>query len=115
MVVNPSGGSVSPLQSPGHLGIDGPCASKVRYPGAAVGAASVAEDCYERVAGVAGLRPPLRSPSPCLNLDTLSSDESAGPGDVSAESAHPICISDVSSHSGDPDQVLSDLPPEFWG
>ena len=29
-------------------------------------------------------------------------------------SAHPICISDVSSHSGDPDQVLSDddLPPE---
>ena len=33
------------------------------------------------------------------------------PGDVPA---HPICISDVSSHSGDPDQVLSDddLPPE---
>ena len=36
---------------------------------------------------------PLRSPSPCLNLDTLSSDGSAGPGDVSG---HPICISDVS-------------------
>ena len=54
---------------------------------------------------------PLKSPSLCLNLDTLSSDGSAGPGDVSA---HPICISDVSSHSGDPDQVLShdDLPPE---
>ena len=54
---------------------------------------------------------PLRSPSPCLNLDTLSSDESAGPGDVPA---HPICMSDVSSLSGDPDQVLSDddVPPE---
>ena len=48
------------------------------------------------------LRAPLRSPSPCLSL---------GPGDVSY---HPICISDVSCHSGDPDQVLSedDLPPE---
>ena len=66
------------------------------------------------------LRAPLRSPSPCLNLDTLSSDGSAGPGDVAD---YPICISDVSSHSGDPDQVLSeydfpmevrvvDLPPE---
>ena len=54
---------------------------------------------------------PLRSPSLCLSLDTLSSDGSEGPGDVSA---HYICISDVSSHSGDPDQVLSDddLPPE---
>ena len=54
---------------------------------------------------------PLRSPSLFLSLDTLSSAESAGPGDVSA---HPICISDMSSHSGDPDQVLSDddLPPE---
>ena len=52
---------------------------------------------------------PLTSPSLCLNLDTLSSDESAGPGNVSA---HPICISDVSSHSSDLDQVLSgeDLP-----
>ena len=41
----------------------------------------------------------------------LSSHRSAGLGDVSA---HPICISDVSSNSGDPDQVLSDddLPPE---
>ena len=57
------------------------------------------------------LRVPLRSPSPCLNLDTLSSDGLAGPGDVSD---HPICISYVSCHSGDPDQVLSedDLPPE---
>ena len=57
------------------------------------------------------LRAPLRSPSPCLNLDALSSDGSAGPGDVSD---HPICISDVSHHSGDPDQVLSEdeLPPE---
>ena len=54
---------------------------------------------------------PLRSPSLCLHLDTLSSDGSAGPGDVSA---HPICISDVSSHFSDPDQVLSDddLPPD---
>ena len=59
------------------------------------------------------LRGPLRSPAPCLNLDTRSSDESAWSGDVSA---HPICISDVSSHSGDPDQALSDddLPPEVW-
>ena len=32
-------------------------------------------------------------------------DGSAGPGDVSD---HPICISDVFSHSGDPDQVLSE-------
>ena len=57
------------------------------------------------------LRAPLRSPSPCLNLDTLSSDGSAGPGDVSD---HPICISDGSSHSGNPDQDLSDddLPLE---
>ena len=38
-------------------------------------------------------------------MDTLSSGGSAGPGDVSA---HPICISDESSHSGDPDRVLSD-------
>ena len=42
-------------------------------------------------------------------MATLPSDGSAGPGDVSA---HPICISDVSSHSGDLDQVLygDDLP-----
>ena len=54
---------------------------------------------------------PLRTPSLCLSLNTLSSDGSVGQGDVSA---HPICISDVSSHSGDPDQILSDddLPPE---
>ena len=38
-----------------------------------------------------------------LILDTLSSDGSADPGDVSA---HPICISDVSIQSGDLDQVL---------
>ena len=52
---------------------------------------------------------PLTSPSLCLNLNTLSSDGSAGPGDISA---HPICISDVSSHSSDLDQVLpgDDLP-----
>ena len=48
---------------------------------------------------------PLRSPSPCLNLDALSSDESAGPGDISAV---PICISDDSSTPVNPDQVLSD-------
>ena len=54
---------------------------------------------------------PLRSPSLCLNLDTLSSDGSVGPGDISTV---PICISDQSSHSGDPDQVLfdDDLPPD---
>ena len=51
----------------------------------------------------------LTSPSLCLNLDTWYSDGSAGPEDVSAAgpedvSAHSICISDVSSHSGDPDQ-----------
>ena len=41
---------------------------------------------------------------------SLSSDGSAGPGNVSA---HPICISDVSIQSGDLDQDLSgnDLPP----
>ena len=51
------------------------------------------------------------SPASLPPLGTLSSDGLAGPGDVSA---HPISISDVSSHSGDPDQVLSDddLPPE---
>ena len=48
---------------------------------------------------------PLRSPSPCLNLDALSLDESAGPGDVSAV---PICISDTSSSPRNLDQVLSD-------
>ena len=54
---------------------------------------------------------PLRSPSLCLNLDTLSSDGSVGPGDISTV---PICISDESGHSDDPDQVLSvsDLPPD---
>ena len=51
------------------------------------------------------LRAPLRSPSACLNLDILSLDESAGPGDVSDV---PICISDASSPPGNPDQVLSD-------
>ena len=52
----------------------------------------------------------LTSPSLCLNLDTLSSDGSAGPGDVSS---HPICISEVSTQSGDRDQELSgdDAPP----
>ena len=52
---------------------------------------------------------PLTSPSLCLNLNTLSSGGSSGPGDISA---HPICISDVSSHSSDLDQILSgdDLP-----
>ena len=44
------------------------------------------------------------SPSVCLNLDTLSSDGSAGPGDVSS---HPITISDVWTKSGDRDQELS--------
>ena len=55
----------------------------------------------------------LTLPSLCLNLDTLSSDGSAGPGDVSA---HPICISDVSIQSGDLDQVLSgdDLPSSVY-
>ena len=53
---------------------------------------------------------PLRSPSPCLSLDALSSDESVGPGDVSAV---PICLSDNSSSPVNPGQVLSDddLPP----
>ena len=75
-----------------------------------VGATSVAVDYYEGGAGVAGRQlegTPLRSPSPCPNLDTMSSDGSAGLGDVSD---HPICITDVSN----PDQVLSedDMPPE---
>ena len=48
---------------------------------------------------------PLRSPSPCLYLDALSSDESAGPGDISAV---PICILDASSSPVNPEQVLSD-------
>ena len=47
---------------------------------------------------------PPRLPSPCLDLDALSSDESAGPGDRSI----PICISDSSSTPVNPDQVLSD-------
>ena len=38
-------------------------------------------------------------------LHALSSDESAGPGDVSAT---PICISDASSSPVNPEQVLSD-------
>ena len=48
---------------------------------------------------------PLKSPSPYLNLDALSSDESAGPGDISAV---PICILDASSSPVNPEQVLSD-------
>ena len=53
---------------------------------------------------------PLRSPSPCLNLDALSSDESVGSSDVSAV---PICLSDDASSPVNPEQVLSDddLPP----
>ena len=47
----------------------------------------------------------LSSPSVCLNLDTLSSDGSAGPGDVSS---HPISISDVLTQFGDRDQEPSD-------
>ena len=39
----------------------------------------------------------LSSPSVCLNLDTLSSDGEAGPGDVSY---YPISISDESTQSG---------------
>ena len=46
---------------------------------------------------------PLRSPSPCLNLDALSSDESTGPVYVSA-----VPISDNSSTPVNPNQVLSD-------
>ena len=46
----------------------------------------------------------LTSPSVCLNLDTLSSDGSECPGEVSS---HPISISDVSTQSGDRDQELS--------
>ena len=50
------------------------------------------------------LRAPLRSPSRCLNLDILSSDESAGLGvpDV------PICISDTSNTPSNLNQILSD-------
>ena len=51
------------------------------------------------------LTPSLRPPSPCLNLDALSSDESTGPGDISAV---PISILDDSSTPFNPDQVLSD-------
>ena len=50
----------------------------------------------------------IRSPSPCLNLDALSSDESdetAGPGD---DSAVPICISDDCGTPVNADKVLSD-------
>ena len=46
-----------------------------------------------------------RSPSPCLYLDALCSEESTGPGDVSAV---PICISDDSGTHVNLDQVLSD-------
>ena len=49
-----------------------------------------------------------RSPSPCLNLDALTSDEddeSAGPGDISAA---PICVSDDCHTPVNTDQVLSD-------
>ena len=42
---------------------------------------------------------------PPLYLDALSSDESAGPGEISAA---PICILDDSSTHVNPDQVLSD-------
>ena len=51
----------------------------------------------------------IRSPSPYMNLDALSSDESdeaAGLGDVSAA---PICISDDCSTPVNPEEVLSDV------
>ena len=54
---------------------------------------------------LARLMEPPRSPSPCLNLDALSSDESAGPGDISAV---PICISDDTGTPVNPDRVGSD-------
>ena len=53
----------------------------------------------------ARLMEPPRSPSPCLNLDALSSDESTAPGDISEV---PICISDDSGTPVNPDQVGSD-------
>ena len=46
-----------------------------------------------------------RSPSPCLNLDALSSEESTGSGDASAV---PICISVDSGTHVNPNQVLLD-------
>ena len=59
----------------------------------------------------------IRSPSPCLNLDALSSDEddeTAGPGDISAA---PICVLDDCLTPVNTDQVLSDedLPAAAGG
>ena len=51
----------------------------------------------------------IRSPSPCMNLDALSSDESdevAGLGDVPSA---PICISDDCGTPVNPVEVLSDV------
>ena len=51
----------------------------------------------------------ITSPSPCMNLDVLSSDESdeaAGPGDVSSA---PICVSDDCGTPVSPEEVLSDV------
>ena len=71
--------------------------------------------------GVSRFSPPsLASQSLCLNLDTLSSDESeAGTGGVPV--VEPIFISDqeltvISVHSGDPDPDFSDddLPSSIW-
>ena len=50
-------------------------------------------------------RAPLRSPSPCLNLDMLSLDESAGPGDISDVL---VCILDASNTPSNLTQILSD-------
>ena len=50
----------------------------------------------------------LRSTSPCLNLDALSSDEDKESAGLSDISAAPICVSDECHTPVNSDQVLSD-------
>ena len=58
------------------------------------------------------LRAPLRSPSPCLDLDILSSDESAGPGipgQVLSDDELPTAVRAADRQQ---DGLICDVPPD---
>ena len=61
-----------------------------------------------------GFTEPLRSSSPCLNLDALSSDDMEGSVGISNLAVTLLCSSDDGHTPVNSDQVLSDedLPPE---
>ena len=65
--------------------------------------------------GQGGLTEPLRSSSPCLNLDALSSDDTDGSVGISNLAVTLLCGSDDGHTPVNSDQVLSDedLPPRL--